>query len=454
MSGPLYFDLTEALLSTSGKRTQYYGIARTVHEIGREAALLSEDIRFVVFSFGMQKFYEVTWQKRQDGSAEYDLPKDVGQKWVRSYFGENPILPLVFRLLNLTTLKKNKANWLKHAGHLKPVAIEHGTFFSAARPKLIVDMVRVLRERGSKAAIVPLLHDFMPLHDGATKRFRKFDRNFLADNRFLIKQASQILTNSNFTAKELKTFVDKAMLPEPHGPVNVVQLVHQCPEGTEESEISVPSKPYLLTVALNLGRKNIEVVLEALSQMQAHGKLVPQLVIAGSHRKRLRRYAKKPVFRGIQDKLIFIDNPNQTDLVKLYKGAVALVMPSKLEGWGLPAGEALWCGTPAICSTAEALQEVCEDLALYFQPDDACRLAQIIEKLATDITFQHELRKRINEAQPTLRTWNTVARETLFSIQALRSTTPRSMTYQRPLRIPEADKYDNHPAGRLSQREG
>lgn len=420
MSGPLYFDLTEALLSTSGKRTQYYGIARTVHEIGREAVLLSDDIRFVVFSFGMQEFYEVTWQKREDGSAEFDLPKDIGQKWVRSYFGKNPILPLVFRLLNLMTPKKNKANWLKHAGHLKPVAIEHGTFFSAARPKLIVDMVKVLRERGSKAAIVPLLHDFMPLHDGATKRFRKLDRNFLSDNRFLIEQAGQILTNSNFTAKELQSFVENGMLPKPRGPVNVVQLVHHCPEGTEPSEISVPREPYILTVALNLGRKNIEVVLEALRQLHANGKPVPQLVIAGSHRKRLRRYASGPAFGDIQDKLIFIDNPNQTDLVKLYKGALALVMPSKLEGWGLPAGEALWCGTPAVCSTAEALREVCGDLALYFEPDDAPRLAQSIEKLETDIEFKHELRKRINEARPTLRTWKVVARETLASLQALR----------------------------------
>ncbi|AOG12770.1 MULTISPECIES: glycosyltransferase family 4 protein [unclassified Agrobacterium] len=420
MTGLLYFDLTEALLSTSGKRTQYYGIARTVHEIGREAALLSEDIRFVVFSFGTQEFYEVNWQKREDGSPEFDLPKDVGQKWVRSYFGKNPILPIIFRLLNLMTPKKNRDNWLKHAGHLKPVAIEHGTFFSAARPKLIVDMVRVLRERGSKAAIVPLLHDFMPLHDGATKRFRKLDRNFLADNRFLIERASQILTNSNFTAKELQSFVEKGILPKPRGPVSVVQLVHHCPDGTEPPEVSIPTEPYILTVALNLGRKNIEVVLEALRQLHANGKPVPQLVIAGSHRKRLRRYASRPAFRDIQEKLIFIDNPNQTDLVKLYKGALALVMPSKLEGWGLPAGEALWCGTPAICSTAEALQEVCEDLAIYFQPDDASRLAQIIEKLAADITFNHELRKRINEARPTLRTWNTVARETLYSIQALR----------------------------------
>lgn len=416
MSGPVYFDLTEALLSTSGKRTQYYGIARTVHEIGRETALLSEDIRFVVFSFGMQEFYEVPWQKRKDGSAEFYLPKDVGQEWVRSYFGKNPLLPLVFRLLNQARPKKNRANWLKHAGHLKFAAIESGTFFSAARPKLIVDMVRVLRGRGSKAAIVPLLHDFMPLHDGATKRFRKFDRNFLADNRFLIEHSSQILTNSNFTAKELQSFVKKGMLPKPSGPVTVVQLVHHCPEGTEPSEISVPTEPYILTVALNLGRKNIEVVLEAFRQMQEEGKPVPHLVIAGSHRKRLRRYASRPAFKDIQDKLIFIDNPNQTDLVKLYKGALALVMPSKLEGWGLPAGEALWCGTPAICSTAEALKEVCGDLAVYFEPDNYSDLADIVYRMTSEPYFHEELVRRVTEARPTLRIWSKVANEIFDSL--------------------------------------
>lgn len=419
MTEPLYFDLTEALLSTSGRRTQYYGIARTVHEIGREAALLKDDIRFVVFSFGMQQFYEVTWQKREDGSVEFDLPKDVGQKWVRSHFDKNPILPLIFGLLNRATPKKNKANWRKYAGHLKPVTIESGTFFSAARPKLIVDMVRILRSRGSRAAIVPLLHDFMPLHEGATKRFRKLDRNFLADNQYLIEHAGRILTNSNFTAKELGSFVEKGMLPKPRGPVNVVQLVHHCPDGSEASENSVPSEPYLLTVALNLGRKNIEVVLEALRQMHADGKPVPQLVIAGSHRKRMRRYASKPAFSCIQDRLVFVDNPNQTDLVKLYKGALALVMPSKLEGWGLPAGEALWCGTPAICSTAEALREVCGDLALYFEPDDAAHLAATVSRLMADPRFVTTLRERIESARPTLRTWCVVAKETLKALAAV-----------------------------------
>lgn len=415
----IYFDLTEALLSTSGPRTRYYGIARTVHEIGREIALLDHAVRFVVFSFGTQCFHEVPWWILEDGSVEFDLTKDVEQKWVRSYFGKSRILPLLFKLLHLGPPRRNMDRWLRHASHLKPVKVGDGVFMSAARPKLIVDMVRALRRQGSQVDVVPLLHDFMPLHDWATKRFRKFDRNFLHDNQFLLGEASHILTNSRFTAKELDAFVEKGLLPAPCGSVTVVPLVHHCPTGSEDPEINLPAQPFILTVGLNLGRKNIEVVLEAMRRLETTGHAVPPLVIAGSHRKRVRRYVRKPSFQGIQDRLVFIDNPNQTDLVRLYQGALALVMPSKLEGWGLPAGEALWCGTPTICSTAEALREVCGDLAVYFEPEDASHLAQIIHKLMTDQEFSRDLRKKISNAKPTLRTWQMVAQETLEALQKI-----------------------------------
>jgi glycosyltransferase involved in cell wall biosynthesis len=157
-------------------------------------------------------------------------------------------------------------------------------------------------------------------------------------------------------------------------------------------------------------------VLEALRLLKTDGRAVPQLIIAGSHRKRLRQYAKRPAFKDIQDRLIFIDNPNQTDLVKLYNGALALVMPSKLEGGGLPAGDALWCSTPAICSTAEALQEVCGDLAIYFEPDDAAHLAEITRLLVTDTAFRTARRSQIQASRPTLRTWQTVAIEILEAV--------------------------------------
>ena len=110
------------------------------------------------------------------------------------------------------------------------------------------------------------------------------------------------------------------------------------------------------------------------------------------------------------------NNPNQTDLVRLYENALALIIPSRIEGWGLPAGEALWCGTPALCSTAPVFYEVCGELGLYFDPDDPDTLAGQIARLNEDEAYRADLRKRIADARPQLRTWTTVAREMLAAL--------------------------------------
>lgn len=416
----IFFDLTEALLSASARRVQYYGIARTVIEAGKEAAALDGDIRFVAFSFGNQAFYEVEWQRAPDGSVVFDLPSDVGQRWFRTHYGSSPVLSGIARLLNISVASRNRRAWENNAKRLAKVDIADGVFISAARPKLIVDMIKALEREGSRAAIVPLLHDFMPLHNGATKRFRRFDRNFLHDNRFVIERSKLVVTNSEFTREELRRFAGAGLLPKP-GPVTAVPLVHECPDGVEAPEIALPAAPYLLTVGLNLGRKNIEVVLEALSRMKSRGLAVPNLVIAGAPRRRLLRYVEQPALQSIRDHVVFARNPNQTDLVRLYANALALVIPSRMEGWGLPAGEALWCGTPAICSTAPVFHEVCGDLGLYFDPDDPDALAALVDKLMQDPDYRENLRRQIADAKPRLRTWKNVASDILSAVRSIAS---------------------------------
>lgn len=415
-STPIYYDITEVLLSTSAKRIQYYGIARTVLELARQLAVRAENIHFVVFSFGMKAFFEVEWHKTTNGDIVFDLPKDTVQRWSRSYHGDNSLLSLFSRLTNIIGDRKNRAIWTNTAAELKEMRFDQGVFVSAARPKLIVDMIKSIRETGSQTDVVTLLHDFMPLHQIGTKRFRSFDRNFLNDNKYVIQNTDLILTNSRFSRQELVRFADAGILPQP-GPVTAIPLVHECPEGYESEEIVLPLQPYLLTVGLNLGRKNIEVVLEALRLMDQRGLKIPNLAIAGANRKRLRRYVERKEFARIRDKITFFNNPNQTDLVRLYRNALSLIIPSYIEGWGLPAGEALWCGTPAVCSTAQVFREVCGDLGLYFDPDDPAALSEIICKLQDDAVFFNSIREKIVNSRPRLRTWTIVANEMLEALR-------------------------------------
>lgn len=197
----------------------------------------------------------------------------------------------------------------------------------------------------------------------------------------------------------------------PVPPIATIPLVHECSLGEGPRTLTLPESPYVLTVGATMGRKNLEASFEAMRVLQDPGVDVPTLVIAGAKRATPEKYLSSERMAPIQDKVIFCPNPPQSDLVALYENAVALIMASRMEGWGLPAGEALWCGTPAICANTPVLQEVCGDLGLYFDPDRPDELADHIIKLLQDHSFSEILRDQIAQARPTLRTWSHVAKD-------------------------------------------
>jgi glycosyltransferase involved in cell wall biosynthesis len=82
------------------------------------------------------------------------------------------------------------------------------------------------------------------------------------------------------------------------------------------------------------------------------------------------------------------------DLAPLYRGAIALVMPSLDEGFGLPALEAMACGTAVITSNAPALVEVTGDAALHVDGRDVDALARAIASMASDASLRARLASR------------------------------------------------------------
>jgi glycosyltransferase involved in cell wall biosynthesis len=79
------------------------------------------------------------------------------------------------------------------------------------------------------------------------------------------------------------------------------------------------------------------------------------------------------------------------DIRLLHSGAVALVLPSENEGFGLPAVEAAACGTPVIATTASPLPALLDGAGLFVTPRDEAGLAAAIERLATDPLLRDRL---------------------------------------------------------------
>lgn len=77
------------------------------------------------------------------------------------------------------------------------------------------------------------------------------------------------------------------------------------------------------------------------------------------------------------------------DLAAAYRESDALLFPSRLEGFGLVAAEAMACGVPVIATRGSSLPEVIEDgvTGILCPQDDVDAFAAAARKLADDVAF-------------------------------------------------------------------
>jgi len=92
-------------------------------------------------------------------------------------------------------------------------------------------------------------------------------------------------------------------------------------------------------------------------------------------------------------------------------GAAAVIVPSWYEGFGLPALEALACGTPVVASDLPALREVLGDQAELVPPGDPAALAGALARVLDDPGG--EPARAARRARAAGFTWATCARATL-----------------------------------------
>ncbi|HSK17630.1 MAG TPA: glycosyltransferase family 1 protein [Longimicrobiales bacterium] len=104
------------------------------------------------------------------------------------------------------------------------------------------------------------------------------------------------------------------------------------------------------------------------------------------------------------------------ELRHIHSGAIALVLPSESEGFGLPAVEAAACGTPVIATTASPLPQLLEGGGIFIQPGDEDALTAALLRLSGD----EDCRRRFGAVARTRAAalcWDTSAHATLGALR-------------------------------------
>ena len=118
---------------------------------------------------------------------------------------------------------------------------------------------------------------------------------------------------------------------------------------------------------------------------------------------------------GLQRFIEYIPRLSTDELVRLYNSAQIVVSPSLYEGFGLPAAEAMACGTPVIATTAGAFPEFIEDgrTGILVPPGDPAALAAAIKSLLGDPERCARMGAAASEHIRTNFTWERTTRMTV-----------------------------------------
>jgi glycosyltransferase involved in cell wall biosynthesis len=219
----------------------------------------------------------------------------------------------------------------------------------------------------ARARFVCLIHDVIPID------YPEYAKPGQAENhRNRIETAARfadaLIVNSAVTREALRPHLDRfGRAP----PVLVAPFGLDLP--TEATDPAPPlDRPYFVYVSTIEARKNHLLLLNLWRQLVTdRGDSVPRLVLIGQRGWETENVVdmldRCPALRGV---VIEHNSLPDGEMVRLLKGARALLLPSFAEGFGFPLIEAFAVGVPALCSDIAALRETGGGVPEYFDPLD------------------------------------------------------------------------------------
>lgn len=233
---------------------------------------------------------------------------------------------------------------------------------------------------GTSCRFVVTVHDLTPL------RFPTISRSLNWLYRYYVPQvlqaAEHIICDSQATADDIIQFYGLSAQK-----ITPILLAH---DAQNFRPLNIEQQNYFLVLGRHAPYKNVAAAISAFHKLPKNNEF--ELWIAGPFDQ---RYTPKLTSQvnalHLADRVKFLNYIPYTELPQLLSQSLALIFPSLWEGFGLPALEAMACGTPVIASNLASIPEVTSDAAMLINPYKSDELTQAMIEIAKDPQLRQQL---------------------------------------------------------------
>lgn len=221
-----------------------------------------------------------------------------------------------------------------------------------------------------------------------------------AEKIFVPTQAVSNILNRYQSAARKKTVVTYEGISQPFTSIHKKLVIDPKPALQKEYQQN------LIYVGSLYPHKNISIVLQALKKIDNLS-----LKIVCARNVFMKRTQEEITRLGLNNKVEFTGYLKDEELIKHMQTSLALIQPSKSEGFGLTAIEAMAVGTPVIASNLKVFKEILQSAPLYFNPDNSNQLIETIQQLQNKKTRDKHIKLGLEIAKKY--NWNSTAKITL-----------------------------------------
>jgi glycosyltransferase involved in cell wall biosynthesis len=287
------------------------------------------------------------------------------------------------------------ARYFTRRRHRSSVDVVHNTFY----------LPRGLSEHASARRVVTV-YDMIPELLPQTRR----RMDFLTEKHAYVRRADHIVCISESTRRDLFR-----LYPDIHAPVTIAYPGVSTAFHPDVARVEGLPEPYILHVGNRTSYKDGATLLRAFVALAARYPDHTLLLVGGGALTREERDLLAS--GGVLPRVVQRTLPD-ADVPAAYAQAAVTVFPSRYEGFGLPAVEAMASGSPLVLADTSSLPEVGGAAVRYFPPGDDRALAGVLSEVLADATAQAELRAR-GLVQARHFTWPGYARANLEAYRAV-----------------------------------